>query len=313
MLEAVLIAVLSVAASMALYLRLKCGYCSCSRRLDGLTAIVTGANTGIGKETARHLAQLGARVILACRDMKKAEQAREEIVKSTGNTNVLSQQLDLSSLQSVREFAQRVVNSESRLHILVNNAGLGGSSKITGDGLELTMQVNHFGPFLLTVLLLDLLKKSAPARIIMVSSMLHTRGKLDLEDLGGTQRRLSYLQLYSNSKLCNVLTANELHRRLSNSGVTANSLHPGAVWTDVWRRLPTWQLRILRFLASVYFKNSVQGAQTTIHLAVSEDLQTASGQYFEDCKVSNPAPAALNEELAKKVWDLSLKCVGLES
>ncbi|XP_021940131.1 retinol dehydrogenase 14-like isoform X2 [Zootermopsis nevadensis] len=280
--------------------------------MDGKTVIVTGANTGIGKETAHDLARRGAKVILACRDLEKAKKACADIVASTGNSLVEVQHLDLSSLASVRKFANNIINTEPRLDVLINNAGAGGIvEKFTADNLQLGMQVNHFGGFLLTCLLVDLLKKSAPSRIVMLSSILHKFAIFDVENLN-SDKWFSMFQVYCCSKLANILTANELTRKLKGTGVTANSAHPGVVLTDVWRNIPQVLQFLLTFTLKLFFKNAVEGAQTSIYLAVSEEVEGVSGKYFVDCQEASTSKAAKDEFLAKALWEKSEAMVGLK-
>lgn len=300
--------------ALKVYYKLTTGRCRSRRRLDGLTAIVTGGNSGIGKEAARDLAQRGARVILACRNLAKAERAKEDIIRTTGNSNVEVRPLDLSSLQSVREFAEHIVASESSLHILINNAGMPGNrGKRSKDGYDLCVQINHLGHVLLTVLLLDLLKRSAPARVVFVSSMMHSMyARLDVDDL--VHDRLvpyDHLVAYSNTKLCNILTANHLAKILRGTGVTVNSLHPGAVLTDIWERLPGVSRTIAKAILLLFMKSAQEGAQTTIHLAVSEEVEFVSGKYFSDCKETAPSAEAQNPELARIVFERSCALVGV--
>ncbi|KAJ4431261.1 hypothetical protein ANN_19858 [Periplaneta americana] len=272
-----------------IYLKLTTGRCTSKKRMDGKTVIVTGANTGIGKETARDLARRGARVILACRDMKKAEEALKDIVASTGNSNLEAQHLDVSSLASVRKFADHINKTENRLDVLVNNAGVAAINyKLTSDNLLIGMQVNHFGPFLLTCLLIELLKRSAPSRIIMVSSVLHAYAKFDIDNLNSEK-------WFSSTQITNILNTqyivfnkNKVNVNFNfTTGVTANSLHPGAVLTDVWRHLSGVTKAIVTSVLKVFCKDAVEGAQTTIYLAVSEEVEGVTGKYFVDCKVSN--------------------------
>ncbi|XP_067000509.2 retinol dehydrogenase 11 isoform X3 [Anabrus simplex] len=285
------------------------GECRSKKRMNGKTVIVTGANSGIGKETARDLARRGARVILACRNLKLGKEAQDEIIETTGNKNVVLYKLDLASLSSVREFARTVIKMESRLDVLVNNAGAGGlPNKKSVDGLQILMQVNHFGPFLLTILLLDLLKKSAPSRIIMVSSLMHHFSTLKVDNLN-YEKSFSGMMNYADSKLANILMANELARKLKGTGITVNSLHPGAVMTEIWRYLPSTFTIVFRLI----FKTSLEGAQTSIYLAVSEDVEGVSGKYFVDCKEAYMSRAARNEQLAKKVWEKSEELVSLKA
>ncbi|XP_007903540.1 retinol dehydrogenase 13 [Callorhinchus milii] len=292
------------------------GVCRSRVRLDGKTVIVTGANVGIGKETAKDIARRGARVILACRDLEKAEKAAAKIREETGNGNVLIRKLDLASLKSVRAFAKEIQDTETQLDVLINNAGIMWCPKWkTEDGFEMQFGVNHLGHFLLTNLLLDLLKKSAPSRIVNVASLAHKRGKINFDDINLDQKYDSVVS-YSQSKLANVLFTRELAKRLVGTGVTANSLHPGLVMTDLGRHvLPTISLLLkiaMTPLALFMFKNSWQGAQTNIHCAVAEELKHTTGLYFSDCAPKEPAPQAKDGEVARRLWDLSAQMVGLD-
>ncbi|KAJ9600734.1 hypothetical protein L9F63_026131 [Diploptera punctata] len=266
-----LVTVLLIA--VRIYIRITTGICKSTRRMDGKTVIVTGANTGIGKETAHDLAQRGAKVILACRDLKRGKEACENIIEKTGNKKVVLRHLDLSSLASVHQ---------------------------------------PFGPFLLTCLLLDLMKKSSPSRIIMVSSFNHKLAKFDIDNLN-SEKWFSDVQVYNCSKLANVLMANELANKLKGTGVTVNSLHPGAVKTEILRRVPSFVLFFVNsLLIRPFFKNVRDGAQTTIHLAVSEEVEGVTGKYFADCKEAKMSKAAKDKGLAKKLWEKSEIMVGLK-
>nr|CAD7590590.1 unnamed protein product [Timema genevievae] len=274
-------------------------------RLPDETGLQSVVLSGIGKETALDLARRGARVILACRDMDKTNQACREIISKTGNKEVIGHHIDLSSLQSVRDFAHVILTTESRLDVLVNNAGAAGlSRKRTQDGLQIEMQINHFGPFLLVNLLLGLLKRSAPSRVIMVTSILHTRSKLDVTSLDADDW-FDDENLYSTSKLANILVANELARKLRGSGVTANSTHPGFVATEVFRRLRDFRKTLLDIVIKFYAKTPEEGAQTNIYLAASEEVEGISGKYFVDCKETKTSRRAQNVALAKKLWEKS--------
>ncbi|KAJ9593191.1 hypothetical protein L9F63_015258 [Diploptera punctata] len=303
--------ILAVMIGVKIYLFFTTGVCNSARRIDGKTAIVTGANTGIGKETAMDLAGRGAKVILACRDLDKGEQACKEIIAVTHNKQVEVRKLDLSSLESVRNFAKNILETEERLDILVNNAGAGGLRNVkSSDGLQMLMQVNHFAPFLLTCLLVGLLKKSAPSRIIMVSSLVHKYAKLEIDNLN-FEKWFTHTQAYNCSKLANILVANELARKLKDTGVTVNSLHPGAVLSDIWRHWDKTYITVLKPIIRLYFKDCVEGAQTSVYLAVSEEVEGVTGKYFSDCKETKPSKDALDEGLAKKVWERSEELVGL--
>lgn len=290
------------------------GVCRSKVRLDGKTVLITGANTGIGKQTALDMAQRGARVILACRDMNKALLAADEIRQQSGNGNVVVKKLDLASLQSVRDLAKDVQENEKRLDILINNAGIMMCPKWkTEDGFEMQFGVNHLGHFLLTNCLLDLLKKSAPSRIVIVSSLAHEKGLIHFDDINldkDYKREKSYRQ----SKLANVLFCRELAERLQGTDVRVYSLHPGVIRTELGRHLfPTLALwkRIIVMPFLMLIKSPWEGAQTTIYCAVDESLANVSGLYYSDCAPKTAAPQAQDDVAAKKLWELSASMVGL--
>lgn len=209
--------------------------CRSKERLDGKTVIVTGGNTGIGKATAQDLSQRGARVILACRDMVKGRTAMEEIREKTGNNNLAVRKLDLASCKSIRAFAEQILREEPQINILINNAGvMFVPYQLTEDGYEFTFGVNHLGHFLLTNLLLERIKASAPSRIIVVASLGHLVGYLDFGDMMWKKRYNSQLA-YCRSKLANIMFVKELAKRLVDTGVTVCSLHPGTINTELTR------------------------------------------------------------------------------
>lgn len=204
-------------------------------RIDGKTVIITGANSGIGKETAVDLARRGGKVYIACRDTKRGEDALKEIKERSESNNVHLLQLDLSSMESIRQFSKKFHELENHLHILINNAGVMAAPKgFTKDGFEMQIGTNHMGHFLLTNLLLDLLKQSSPSRIVVVSSLFHWYGRINREDLNSEKSYWRWIA-YGQSKLANILFARELSKRLEGTGVTVNSLHPGAVKTGLTR------------------------------------------------------------------------------
>jgi retinol dehydrogenase 12 len=272
-------------------------------------AIVTGANTGMGKETARELARLGMRVVLACRNREKAETACAEIIADTGNPAVEVLELDLASRDSVRAFVQAFTKGHSRLDVLVNNGGVSPTELSRVEGVEITIATNHLGPFLLTNLLLDALKASAPSRVVTVSSVMHKRARFDLSDFDGT-RSWSSFHAYNNSKLLNVLFTAELSRRLAGSGVSATCLNPGLVKSDFFRHYtrPPFPVNILLALMG---KNPAQGARTAIWLASSAEVEGSTGGYYENCRESTPSPQARDADLARRVWEASEKLSGL--
>ncbi|XP_070835943.1 dehydrogenase/reductase SDR family member 13-like [Chaetodon trifascialis] len=296
---------------------LKLPRCQSSAKLDGKTAIVTGANTGIGKTTAMDLARRGARVIMACRDRRRAEAAIQEIVQETGNGQVIFMQLDLASLQSVRSFAEDFLRSESRLDLLINNAGLVNSGT-TEDGFGMIFGVNHLGHFLLTELLLDRLKASGPSRVVTVASKAYTMGKVDFDcltthrDLGLGSSDYQLLLKYCHSKLCNILFTYELAKRLQGTNVTCYSLHPGAIKTEISRSSSfLWKL-FLTPIIFLFFVDAESGAQTTLHCALQEGIEHLSGHYFTQCApLTSIEPKARDDAVAKKLWELSESFCGL--
>ncbi|KAI5631857.1 short chain dehydrogenase domain-containing protein [Phthorimaea operculella] len=285
--------------------------CRCSRHLVGKVVIVTGGSSGIGYETAKNLADRGARVLIAGNSETRGTAARDEIIKATGNTDVHFRRVDFASLVSVRAFASNILSTEKSLDILINNAGILLSNNVkTEDGLLEAMQVNYFGPFLLTKLLLPLLKSSAPSRIINVSSMAYQFSKIDLDDLNWEKRTSTFNsnQVYSDSKLALVLMTTKLARELEGTGVTINSLHPGYVHTkmDLDKIGP---LKYLAFLGKLVTKSTFEAAQTSIYLAVSPEVEGVSGRYFRDCRETNVTKLAQDNELADKLWKISEQIV----
>ncbi|XP_058461119.1 retinol dehydrogenase 13-like [Malaya genurostris] len=283
-------------------------------RADGKIAIVTGSNTGIGKETVMTLANRGATVYMACRDMKKCEKAREEIVLETRNANVFCRECDLASLQSVRKFAKQFKTEQNRLDILVNNAGVMRCPRtLTKEGIELQLGVNHMGHFLLTNLLLDRLKMSAPSRIVVVSSLAHERGKINIHDLN-SEKSYDPANAYEQSKLANVLFTRELAKRLEGTGVTVNAVHPGVVDTELMRHMGlfnSWFSSILiKPFVWPFLKSPIYGAQTSLYAALDPDLEKVSGQYFSDCAPKDVAELAKDDKLAKWLWTVSDKWTG---
>lgn len=288
--------------------KLSNGKCYSDNVMSGKVVIVTGANSGIGYATALELARRGARVILGCRDDEKGKAAVASIVKVTKNKSVRYIYLDLSSLSSVRKFVDEFKNTEAKLDVLVNNAGASGmGKKMTEDGIIRDMQVNHFGPFLLTVLLTPMLIKSAPSRVIIVSSMLHKFGTIKEINKEG---RYGYFKAYCNSKLCNVLFSNELAKRLEGTGVDVNSLHPGQVNTSLYKATLLEKLRTL--ILYTFFKSPEEGAQTSLYLAVSDDCDQVTGRYFADCTESTMSWKAEDRTMAAELWAMSEELVKLK-
>lgn len=292
--------------------------------MTGKTVIVTGANCGIGYETALNLAGRKARVILACRDLKKGQMAANSISKSTGNSDVCAKILDLASLQSVRDFCADIKKTEEKLDVLINNAGVMNCPyMLTEDGLENHLAVNHFGNFLLTNLLKDLLYKSDDGRVVFVSSSLHKYGKVRIENMN-SEENYKQGKPYGDSKLMNLLFARELHNRYNKDGqLCVYSMHPGMVRTRLGRYtilynryFQVFGFPLYALLYSLYFlliKSAREGCQTVVYCAVAPELQGQSDGYYGDFQRKPWTPAASDLELAKKVWDISEKTTGLKS
>jgi len=275
--------------------------------VSGKVAIVTGANTGIGRVTARELARAGAKVFLAVRSEAKAAPVIAELAELPGAAEARFLPLDLGSFDSVRACAAAFLATGEPLHLLVNNAGLAAAGGLTSDGFESAFGVNHLGHFLLTLLLLERLEKSAPARVVSVASRAHYQTKaLDLSTMRKAQKNPSGYSEYSVSKLANVLFSSELARRLEGSGVTTYSLHPGVVASDVWRKVP-WPFRplIKKFMLSVE-----DGAKTTLHCAMAPELSSVTGRYYDKCAEMRPSRLAQDEALAQELWTESLSWTG---
>ena len=270
--------------------------------LAGRTFLVTGGNTGIGRATATALAQRGGRVFLAARSTAKGEAAVAEIKAETGSDSVWFLPLDLADLDSVRVLRRRPSwPGASRLHVLVNNAGVAGQRGLTKQGFELTFGVNHLGHFALTDALLGCLTASAPARVVTVSSDAHYSAKgIDFEALRRRARGITGLHEYAVSKLCNVLFTQELARRVAGTGVTTYALHPGVVASDIWRRVP-WPVRpiVTRRMLSV-----TEGAATSLYCATSPDVAQDSGLFYDKC-AQRAASAVATPELAAELWKRS--------
>ncbi|XP_028251362.1 dehydrogenase/reductase SDR family member 13-like [Parambassis ranga] len=296
---------------------LKLPRCKSTAKLHGKTAVVTGANTGIGKTTAMDLARRGARVILACRDRRRAEAAVQEIIQETGNQQVVFMQLDLASLKSVRSFAENFLNSESRLDLLINNAGLLNSGT-TEDGFGMIFGVNHLGHFLLTVLLLDRLKASGPSRVVNVASKAYEMGKVDFhcltthKDLSVGSGDYQLFKKYCHSKLCNILFTYELAKRLQGSDVTCYSLHPGTIKTEIGRYSSFWWRLLIAPISFLFFVDAESGAQTTLHCALEPGIENLSGHYFTQCApLLSIESKARDDAAATKLWELSETFCGL--
>lgn len=269
-------------------------------------AFITGANTGIGRVTARELARKGFHVFVACRSRERTQALLDEVRGVAPEAKIEWLALDLGSLKSVRQCAQSFLARDLPLHLLINNAGLAGAKGQTEDGFELAFGVNHLGHFLLTQLLLDRIKGSAPARIVTVASRAHYRAKgFDWKALREPTRTGTAIDEYSVSKLANVLFSAELARRLQGTRVSCYSLHPGVVATEVWRSLP-WPLDAF---VKLFLISPDKGAATSLHCALAADLASETGLYYDDCRPRTPSRAARDVALAAELWQNSERWV----
>jgi len=272
--------------------------------------MVTGANSGIGKATAMGLAEMGATVILVCRSKEKGEAALSEIREKSGNNSLALMLADMSSMRSVRQLASEFRSKYDRLHVLVNNAGLFMFTRTTtGDRLETTFEVDYLSHFLLTGLLIDLLRASAPSRLVEVSSIAHYNGHIDFDDLQG-EKGYGGWKAYSQAKLAQVLFTYELARRLKGTGVTANCLHPGAVATNIWSR-PLGRAGFIMKLLRLFMMGPEGGAKTPIYLASSPDVEGVSGKYFTNKREKESSKESNDEQVARRLWLVSEELTGL--
>ncbi|XP_004925724.1 retinol dehydrogenase 13 [Bombyx mori] len=279
-----------------------------SVRADNRTIIITGANSGIGKAAAKDFAKRGAKVFMACRDVKKCEEQRRDIVLETNNKYVYCRPCDLASTASIREFVARFKGEEPHLHVLVNNAGVMEPPKgVTKDGFETQLGVNHLGHFLLTNLLLDTLKASAPSRVVVVSSSAHQRGRIHKQDLNMSEN-YDASAAYSQSKLANLLFARELGRRLLGTGVATIAVDPGLVDTDITRHMSMMKSVTRFFIYPLFWpfmKKPEIGGQTVVHAALDPKLKDCAGDYYVDMKKAEPSQEAQDFELAQWLWRVS--------
>jgi NAD(P)-dependent dehydrogenase (short-subunit alcohol dehydrogenase family) len=273
--------------------------------------VITGASSGIGRATARELARMGATLALVCRDRTRGEDTVREIGAATGNPNVTLFLADLAAQDAIRRVACELLERYPRIHVLLNNAGVVNLSySTTTDGIETVFAVNHLAYFLLTHLLLDRLKASAPARIVNVASDAHKFvGGMRWDDLGWKTGYKS-MRVYGQSKLANILFTTELARRLEGSGVTANCVHPGAVATGLGKNNGAWATRLIRVLG-LFFKTPDRGAETSVHLASSPAVEGVSGRYFASCREARPSAAAQDRDAAARLWQISAAMTGV--
>lgn len=278
--------------------------------LNGKICLVTGGTNGIGKASAQALAQMGATVVIVGRNASRTARLVEEIRLASGNRNVDSLLADLSSQQDIRRLADEFKSKYSRLHVLLNNAGaVFLKRQLSVDGIEMTFALNHLAYFLLTNLLLDTLKASAPARIINVSSNAHASGRIEFEDLQG--ERNYGPRAYGNSKLANILFTVELARRLEGTGVTVNALHPGFVATGFARNNGRIIAALVSLVTPLVGRSPAKGAETSVYLASSPGVEGITGKYFHNSQIIPAAPQAGDLAVARKLWQVSAEMVHL--
>lgn len=278
--------------------------------LDGKTCVITGATSGIGEVAAHQLAGMGAQVVVVGRSESKVAAVLESIRKSHPEAKVDSALCDFASFAQIRSLAADLLQRFPQIHVLVNNAGAVNPRRVLSeDGIERTFAVNHLGYHLLTSLLLERLKESAPARIVNVASGAHRKASMNFEDPGFSSG-YNQLKAYGRSKLANMLFNFELARRLEGSGVTTNALHPGVVRTGIWNTQPG-VIGLAMKLVTPFFITPEEGAETIVYLASSPEVEGVSGDYFYQRRRSRPAPQAQNEEDARRLWELSDELTGL--
>lgn len=278
--------------------------------MKGKTCLITGATSGIGRATALALARQGARLLVVARDGARGEKTVAELKAVTGNHEVELVLADLSSQQSIRALAAELNRRGDRVDVLLNNAGCYSSErKTTDEGLELTFATNHLGPFLLTNLLLERLRASAPARVVNVASVAHRFGRIDVDDLQHA-RRYRAMEAYCASKLGNVLFTLELARRLEGTGVTANCLHPGVVATR-FGQTDEGVFSFLVQLAAPFMIGPERGARTSVYLASSPEVEGVTGKYFVRCRPAKPSALSQDAGLARELWRVSAQLTGL--
>jgi len=305
----VVVVVIAIILGIRQYLTSGC-YCNEDIDLTGKVVLITGGHSGLGLETTRGLARRKATIYIGCRDPEKAKPDIDKIKSENKNPNIFLLPLDLSSFDSIRQFVTQFQSKKLPVNILINNAGvwMNETREFSMEGFEVTFGLNHLGHFLLTKLL-DEQIKSGKGRIVTVSSGLHKYGTVDFDNLN-LDHDYNAMQAYCNSKLMNILFSNELARRYAKYGVSSFSLHPGVIATGLHRHLTN------PILASAYTiimgnlgKTPEQGAQTTITAAISKSLEGKTGVFLSECAEADPLPMALDEQLAKKLWDISEKLI----
>lgn len=279
--------------------------------MSGKVCIVTGSNSGIGKETALALTKMGATVVMVARNQERGEKAHAEIIEKTGSTSVDLMLCDLASMDEIRRFASAFKNKYDRLDVLINNAGAVFSKRqLTVDGFESNLAVNHLAPFLLTYELLPLLKSSAPSRVINLSSGLHKRAKIDIDDL---QHEKSYpgRRVYGSAKLMVMMQTYEMARRLDGTGVAVNVVLPGFVATNLGSSSGSLASKIMFKLVRPMQISAEEGALTSVYVATSPEVEGVSGKNYDKSKEAPSSDLSYDRDLQKQLWDATVDMLGL--
>ncbi len=278
--------------------------------MTGKVCLITGATSGIGEVTARELARMGCSVVITARDKRKAEIAVDKLCAESGNLKIDGLVADLSSQDQVRDLAAEFMHRHNRLDVLINNAGAIYLRRyLSQDGIEMTFAVNHLAPFLLTNLLLEMVIDSTPARIINVASNSHKDREIDFDDLE-SQGSYGFMRAYGKSKLANIMFTYELDRRLAGSDVTVNAVHPGFVGTNMGAN-NGWLVKLFLPLSSLWALSPEEGAETSVYLASSPEVEGVSGKYFYQKKVVPSSPSSLDKEKSRQLWEVSTEMTGL--
>ncbi|MDZ4857841.1 MAG: SDR family oxidoreductase [Candidatus Hydrogenedentes bacterium] len=278
--------------------------------IENKTVVITGASSGIGEATAIELARMGAHVVLMCRDKGKSEQTLADIREAVPNARADVVLANFASQQDVRSAAHEVLTRFDAVHVLINNAAtVQGKRHITDDGIEMQFAVNHLAPFLLTNLLLPRIIRSAPARIVNVSSDMHQNARIEFDDLQ-SERSYSGMRVYGNTKLANILFTYQLARRLEGVNVTVNCLHPGVVATGIARDM-MFPINVLARAAGLFMLSPANGAQTSVFLAASPEVSGVTGKYFVKKRERPSSPLSHDAESARKLWEISARMTGL--
>lgn len=267
--------------------------------------MITGANSGIGKETAIELAKMGANIVMVCRSRERGQKALNEIKEMANSEKIELYIADLADQRSIRTMVERFKKSHDKLHVLINNAGVMLSKRsTTPEGYESTFAINHLGHFLLTNLVLDMLKASSPSRIVNVSSSAHKFAKLNFDDID-SEHKYSGFRTYANSKLFNILFSYELAKRLEGTEVTVNALHPGVIRTNLGKNNTSKLIKLVSIIFRLFMKSPKKGARTTVYLASSPDIEDVNGKYFIGSKLRNSSKISYEETLQSKLWEIS--------